>query len=305
MTTTELPQAPPFALVPLLRDWGRSLRPRHWIKNVFVLSPLIFAEGTWDSATAMAVGTAFLLYCLLCSALYLINDVVDRPQDLAHPRKRHRAIAAGRISAGAALAVAGVLGAGAAALAFTLPGEARWLALAYAVNTLAYIFWLKDRVILDVLLIALGFLIRVLTGCAAGDVEPTGWIAICAFSLALVLGFGKRRCEVAGSSGSDPSARATLISYDIPKLNTLLAICTATTLMAYMLYTVSPETVLRHGTTKLIYTVPVVAYGLFRYLFKTMEAEGDGPTEIITTDPVFVLTGLLWGVSVLAVLAWK
>lgn len=286
-------------------DWIRALRPRHWLKNVFVLAPAVFAEHLTDPKTVVAAILAFIAFCPLSSAMYVVNDVIDRRADATHPRKKLRAIASGRIGIGVALAAAALLmGLSFAIAAPTLPPKVLVFQAAYVANTLLYALWLKQKVILDVLLIAVGFVIRLEAGCAAVAVDPSAWLVVCGFSLALVLGFGKRRAEVA-LPGVSEGYRPTLVSYDAAKLNTLLGACTAVCLLAYMLYTVAPETVARHGTDHLVYTVPIVAYGLFRYLFKSIEGTADGPTDILARDPVFAFTGLAWGAAVIAALTWK
>jgi 4-hydroxybenzoate polyprenyltransferase len=288
-----------------LRDWGSSLRPKHWLKNTFVLAPVLFAEHYKDPVELLLSAGAFACFCGLSSGMYLLNDVLDRANDVRHPRKKTRPIAAGRISPGVAVAVALTLILVVMAIAVAVfPWAFAFFAAAYVVNTLAYILWLKHKVILDVLLIAVGFVLRLLAGCAAIAVEPTNWLLVCGFSLALVLGFGKRRTEIA-SAGVSLQFRPALQSYDAAKLDAILGTCTAVCLVSYMLFTVAPETITRHGTDHLMYTVPIVAYGLFRYLFKVMEGSGDGPTDILVADPVFACTGAIWGAAVALILVLK
>jgi 4-hydroxybenzoate polyprenyltransferase len=293
--------AKPFATV---RDWVRLFRPREWLKSSFVLAPLLFGRAEFTFGLLAQSVTACFCFCLLASAIYAVNDIVDAEADQAHPRKKRRPVASGAISPwsagiGAFLVMAAALG-----LAFaTLSLPFLLLAALYVVNSLAYCLLLKHRVILDVIVIAVGFVLRLLAGCVAINVTPSSWLVVCGFSLALVLGFGKRRMEIAGL-GQQTKFRPALRSYDAAKLDTLSAIVTALTLVAYMLYTVSGETVARHHTGNLIYTIPFVAYGLFRYLFKTQEGKGDGPTDVLVKDPVFALNGVLWVASVLAVLYW-
>ncbi len=288
-----------------MRDWILAMRPKHWLKNAFVFAPVIFSEHVQDGTFLKNGLIATWAFCLISSAMYLLNDVIDRKTDAQHPRKRNRPIASGRITPMAALLGVFILaGFAFLLLALTLPPRVLGFAALYIANTLAYAIVLKNKVLLDVMLIAMGFVIRLLAGCAAVAVEPSSWLLVCGFSLALVLGFGKRRAEV-GLDDVTASYRATLVSYDEAKLNVLLGTCTAVCLLAYMLFTVSPETVTRHGTANLVYTVPLVAYGLFRYVFKAMERRADGPTDILVGDPVFPLTGFLWIVAVLVVLAWK
>jgi len=286
-------------------DWVKTCRPKHWLKNSFVVVPAAFSEHYGDVSVWIEAFFAFACFCPLSSAMYLLNDVVDRKADASHPRKRLRPVAAGRILPIAAIVGAISLMAIAVGLAaILLPVEFLAAMGAYTGNTLLYIFLLKNRVIVDVMLIAIGFVIRLLAGSIAVEIEPSSWLLLCGFSLALVLGFGKRRAEVE-TEGVNSEYRSTLMSYSRGKLDTLLGVTTATCLLSYMLYTVAAETIALHGTNKLIYTVPLVAYGLFRYLFKSQEGRKDGPTDLIIADPVFPLTGLLWIASVIAVFLWK
>ena len=287
-------------------DLVRLSRPRQWVKNVFVLAPLLFSGRLGNAVHLENAFLAFASFCLLSGAVYAINDVADARADRAHPRKRLRPVASGRVSPAVALALAAFLAAVGLALAYVLPGPdlpgpVVWVGAAYLANSLLYCLWLKYRVIVDVLLIAIGFVLRLLAGCAAISVVPSSWILVCGFSLALVLGFGKRRTEVANLSGRG-DYREVLGIYDEAKLNMLVGICTAVCLMSYMLYTVAPETAQLHGTQNLVYTVPFVAYGLFRYAFKVMEGKGDGPTDILLRDPAFFAIGAIWAGSVVAVL---
>ena len=283
----------------------RLVRVKHWLKNVFVLAPALFSERIFERAVLFDAIAAFGAFCLLSSALYVTNDIKDRREDALHPRNRRRPIASGRFDLPTGILIAIALAAGSFAWSlYELDVQFLIPLAAYAANTVAYIVWLKYRVIVDVIMIACGFVLRLLAGCVAVHVEPSPWLLVCGFSLALVLGFGKRLAEV-GSAGVTHDHRATLIAYSRDKLVLVLAVCTAVCLMSYMLFTVAPDTVARHGTRNLVYTVPIVAYGLFRYAFKAMEAKGDGPTEILFADPVFVLSGLVWVTAGLAALEWK
>jgi 4-hydroxybenzoate polyprenyltransferase len=241
-------------------------------------------------------------FCLWASAVYLVNDVLDAPADRRHPRKCSRPIAAGRVGPLTAGVLAAVLVvAGGLAAWWTLPVAFLVLGGLYLGNSLLYCLVLKHHPICDVLAIAIGFVLRLLAGCVAIGVEPSSWALVCGFALALTLGFGKRRLEV-GNLERPSEYRPALRSYDARKLDLLLSVNCGVCLLSYILYTVSPDTAALHGTPHLVYTVPFVFYGLYRFLFKIQEAGGDGPVEILTRDPVFALNGLAWGVSVVAVL---
>jgi 4-hydroxybenzoate polyprenyltransferase len=290
-------------MFPSSRDMVLLCRPAQWVKNVFVLFPLLFSERIFQPAAVRAALVALAGFCLLASAVYIVNDLLDREADRRHPRKCLRPLASGRVSVFTALALASTLLAAVVAVSLLLPLSFLLFVGLYLANSLLYCFWIKHKVIADVMAIAIGFVLRILAGCAAIEVVPSSWIIVCGFSLALVLGFGKRRTEIQ-QLGSHTEHRPALENYDAAKLDTLLAISTAITLLAYMLYTVAPDTVQRHGTPHLVYSVPLVAYGLFRYLFKTQEGRGDGPTEILLGDRIFPLVGVLWVLTVALLLYW-
>lgn len=284
-----------------LVDLMAIARPRHWSKNIFVLAPLVFAEQS-DVRRMMPVALlAFACFCLLSSAVYFFNDAIDAKRDRAHPTKCRRPIASGRVSLAAAWVCAALLGAAAMVLGtlFLNAGFAAVGAL-YAANNVLYSLWLKDKVIADVMSIAAGFVLRLLAGAVAINVEPTSWLIVCGFNVALLLGFGKRRTEV-GLNNAE-SYRRSLAVYTAAKLDVLLAVSAALAIVTYMLYTISPTTVRLHATENLIYTVPFVIYGVFRFMFKAQEGKGSGPVEILTSDWVFVLNGALWVMAVLLIL---
>jgi 4-hydroxybenzoate polyprenyltransferase len=298
----------PISIEPLIRQRLRDLvivcRPQQWVKNVFVLAPLLFSETMFVSGKLVSLVVATGCFCLFSSAVYIINDLIDRSRDRVHPRKSKRPIASGRLSVGAAIVLLSVLlFVGIAAAALVLPRSFLVCSYLYLFNSIIYCLWLKQRVILDVIVISIGFVLRLLAGCAAIVVTPSSWLVVCGFCLAMVLGFGKRRTEVETlSNGAEH--RLVLLSYSPAKCDSLLAISTAVCLVAYITYTQAPQTVAYHRTTNLVYTAPLVAYGLFRYMLKTQEGKGgDGPSEILISDWVFPATGLLWVGAVLLILA--
>jgi 4-hydroxybenzoate polyprenyltransferase len=275
-------------------------RPQHWLKNVFVLIPLLFG-GSLTPLSILNAAWAFVCFCVLASGIYCVNDVVDAPSDRHHPRKRRRPVAAGSITAPAALVLATVLIGVALLAGLALPARFVLICGLYVLNNFIYFVYLKHRVIVDVLLIAMGFVLRILAGCAAVGLRPSSWILVCGFSLAMLLGFGKRRLEL-DETGLAKGYRRSLQSYSEAKLNLLLGVTSSVCLLSYMLYTLSPTTIQLHRTENLIYTVPLVAYGIFRYLFKVQEGRADGPVEVLVKDPVFAITGIAWIAMVGAIL---
>ena len=277
-------------------------RPHHWTKNIFVLAPWLFSGGVWNPSLCFSSLAGLACFCLWSSSVYSLNDAVDAKADRTHPRKRERPVAAGRLTPAAAAALATGLAMTATVLSYAwLPPGFLLFGLLYAVNGVAYCLIFRNHVIADVLIIAIGFVLRLLAGCAAIDVEASSWLLVCGFSLALLLGFGKRRSEIAlADRGSE--FREVLATYTGQKLDVLLAISSSVCLLSYMLYTVAPETAERHGSHRLIYTVPFVAYGVFRYLFKAQEGAADSPVDLLLRDPVFAINGACWVAAVAAAL---
>lgn len=287
-------------------SWIQLLRPRQWVKSFFILPAPLF--GLAHSALALSpwlkVAGAFVTFCLVSSAVYILNDVLDVASDRLHPTKRERLIASGRISRGAALAIAGLLLALGLSTAVLVRPALAGIAAAYLANSLAYLMFFKSRVIADVLSIAVGFMLRILAGAVAASLAPSSWLMICGFSLALFLGFCKRRSELElyADQAQAGAVRRVFNSYSTEKLNLLVSITAAVTIVAYMLFTVSPETVQRHGTTQLIYTTPFVVYCILRFLLKTLEQRGEDAAETLFLDPGFLAAGCGWLASVVWVL---
>lgn len=282
----------------------KLLRPHQWIKNGFVFLGVLFGHAWNDPARVLLALNAFVAFCLISSAVYVMNDLVDREQDRAHPQKRHRPLASGTISVGAAVAlmascggtglVLGVFGGGA------LPG----VFLGYVLLNLGYSFGLKHIVILDVFLIAAGFMLRILAGTLGIGITPSQWLLLTGLLLTLFLGFAKRRAELGALHEDGGAHRRVLAHYSAPLLDQMITVAAAGVLVAYSLYTLAPETVRLHGTDKLIYTVPFVLYGMFRYLFLLHRRGGGGdPALDLVRDPHLVIAGLAWLVTTMTLLA--
>ncbi len=286
----------------MLTDVLRSLRPRQWAKNLFVFAGLVFAQQLFSPAALVALA-AFLVFCALSGAMYLLNDVADRHRDRLHPVKRGRPVAAGRLRPGTAVAVAVLLiGAGLGAGVLLSPPFAL-AGLGYVLLLGAYSAWLKHVVLVDVIVVAVGFVLRAVAGALAIDVEISGWLLICTILLALFLALGKRRHESLALDGAAPAHRPILAEYSPALLDQMIAVVTASTVTAYALYTMSPETVAKFHTHLLPATLPLVLYGIFRYLYLLYRRQlGGNPSELFLGDRALLLNTVLWAVAVVAII---
>jgi 4-hydroxybenzoate polyprenyltransferase len=289
--------APPSSAGPswtLLGAIVVSLRPRQWVKNLFVFAAVIFSQNLF-TALVWPAAAAFAIFCGLSGAVYLVNDLADVEQDRLHPQKRRRPIAAGALARGTAAAIAVALFAVSLGAAFVLSRPFRLVALAYAALLVAYSFWLKSLVILDVLTVAMGFVLRAVAGGEAVAVEISGWLIICTILLALFLALGKRRHELLSLKGDASRHRPILAEYSEGFLDQMIAVVTASTVMAYALYTMWPETVAKFHTRLLPLTLPFVLYGIFRYLYLLYRRElGGSPADLLLADRGLLVNTLLW-----------
>lgn len=280
----------------------RAMRPRHWVKNVFVLAPLVFARKLDDPVAVARVLAAFAVFSMLSSSVYLINDIADRESDRLHPRKRLRPIAAGELALGAAATLALLLAAGALLGALALDTPFAAVACGYLLQNLAYSLALKRVVILDVMLVSGGFLLRAWGGAVVIAVEMSHWLVLCTGLLALFLGFVKRRQEIAVFQGATEQ-RPILKEYSMPFLDQMIGVVTASTVLAYALYSFSPEVAGKLGTRHMGFTIPFVLFGVFRYLYLVHQrGEGENPTHLILQDPPLLVNVLLWGIMILIAL---
>lgn len=279
----------------------RSLRPAQWAKNAFVLAPLVFAHRLEEPRLLAAAALAFVAFCAASSAVYLVNDLADREQDRQHPVKRLRPIAAGALPAPAAWVAALVLAAAAALAATRLDPLFGVCLAAYVALNLLYTFWLKHIVILDVMSISAGFVLRVMAGAAAIGVVVSSWLLLCTTFVALFLAFSKRRHELMLLADAAAGQRRVLDQYSPTFLDQMINVTTASTVICYALYAVAPETTARLGTRYLIATLPLVLYGIFRYLYLLYQRPGPrNPTEAILRDAPFLANLALWAGLVVA-----
>jgi 4-hydroxybenzoate polyprenyltransferase len=270
-----------------------------------VAAALVFSRHLTDSAYVIRTGLAVLCFCLLSGAVYAFNDVRDVEGDRAHPTKKHRPIASGALSERAALTAAIVLALGSLAGAFALSPHTALFAALYLAQNVAYSIRLKHIAFVDVLIIATGFLLRVLAGAAAIDVPASGWLLLCTALLATFLGLGKRAHELAWAerTGQTVETRAALAGYNIPVVRAAMFVLAAATTAAYLGYTVSPHTIGFFGTENLPYSSPFVAFGIFRFMQLALwYPKDDPPTEAMLRDPYFLVNLVAAAAAVLYII---
>src|SRR3954453_17041160 len=309
----------------MVRELLRTMRPKEWIKNVFVFAAIAFARnpvtGTplWQERDKLLiVAVAFILFCMAASAIYLINDLVDIEKDRAHPKKRHRPLASGRLSPGVAkLAATGLLLI-ALPLSFVIDyinppvGQPWFYGLDFGIVLLSYVliqgvaysYFLKNIVIIDIFTIAAGFVLRAVAGALVLDINITYWLLMCMGLLALFLGLAKRRAELLLLESGAGEHRRILDEYSLPMLDQMISIITAATIIAYTLFPPTAEPLPRKPFPIMLVTVPIVIYLIFRYLYLMYKhGEGGSPADLVLKDIPFMAAGVLWGLLVMAILA--
>ncbi len=283
-----------------------SLRPRQWSKNLLVFAGLVFSRNLFDPADFLRSLVGFVAFCLLSSAVYLINDLADLESDRLHPLKRFRPIASGRLKPGPAKIAAVVAAALALAGGWALDWRFGVVGLTYFLMQLGYSFGLKRIVVLDVMTVAAGFALRAVAGTVLVHVTISSWLFVCTILGALFIALAKRRHELLFLENGGAAHRAVLEKYSEPLLDQMMAVATSSTVIAYCLYTIAPETVAKFGTNNLMLTVPFVLYGVYRYLYLVYRKEmGGAPEKVLLTDVPLMVDGLLWAASVVAVLYLK
>jgi len=287
------------AEVPLPVNLVRSLRPSQWTKNLIIFGGLLFGQRLFDVPSVLYASAAFVVFCALSGVVYLLNDVADREADRKHPLKRHRPIASGALSTTSALVVAGIIGAAALGAAFWLRFDFGLFAAAYVGLLAFYSGPLKHVVIIDVLTIAIGFVLRAAAGAVVIDVPISNWLLVVTILGALFLALSKRRHELVLLGDEATSHRASLQEYSPYLLDQMISVVTASTLVAYAFYTINPETVEKFHTTHLGLTLPFLLYGIFRYLYLVHQKEGGGsPAEMLLNDRPLLACVALWAVAV-------
>lgn len=280
-----------------------SVRPGEWTKNAFVFAGLIFSRQLTDPAAVAASLAAFAIFCALAGVVYLINDVADRERDRQHPIKRRRPIASGALAPGTALSTAAVLATGALAGAWMMGTAFGIVATSYVTLLALYSGPLKHIVIIDVLTIAVGFVLRVAAGAVAVGVPMSDWLLVCTILLAMFLGLSKRRHELTLLADGATGHRRILQEYSPYLLDQMIGVVTASTLMAYVFYAISEETAAKFGTSLLGLTIPFPLYGIFRYLYLVHQKEGGGsPAELLLNDRPLLACVALWGIAVVVII---
>jgi 4-hydroxybenzoate polyprenyltransferase len=280
-----------------------ALRPHQWTKNLIVFAGLIFGQKLLDPNAVVRATATFAIFCALSSVVYLLNDLADRDADRQHPLKKHRAIASGIVSPALALAVAAGLAVVGLGGAFLLGRNVGLVALGYLALFTLYSGPLKHLVILDVLTIAAGFVLRAVAGAVAIPVAISPWLLIVTILLALFLGLAKRRHELVLLADDASAHRRSLEEYSPYLLDQMIAVVSASTIVAYAFYTVSPDTIHKFGTNMLGLTLPFPLYGIFRYLYLVHRKDGGGsPAELLLTDRPLLICVALWVAAVVALI---
>jgi 4-hydroxybenzoate polyprenyltransferase len=276
-----------------------SLRPSQWTKNLLVFAGLLFGRRLFDVNAVIDAVAAFVIFCALSGVVYLVNDIADRASDREHPLKAKRPIASGALPVQTALVAAMVIAAGALALATDLGTRFTGVAAAYLALQFLYTGLVKHIVILDVLTIAIGFVLRAVAGAVAVNVEISHWLLVCTILLALFIALAKRRHEIVLLADGATHHRPILGEYNSYLLDQMIAVVAASTLMAYVFYTISPETQEKFATGWLGLTIPFPLYGIFRYLYLVHRRDGGGsPAELLVTDRPLLVCVALWALAV-------
>lgn len=278
----------------------KLIRIQHWVKNLFIFVPLIFALKFTDLNLIVKSIIAFFSFSLASSFVYIINDIVDKDKDKTHPKKKNRPIANGSVSVLNAIILSVFIFIGSLFLGISLNISTVVVVFTYLVMNVFYSFILKNVVLIDVFTIAMGFVLRVVAGALAINVEISNWVLLTTFFISLFLGFGKRRCELdLVNEGKD--YRPVLDHYSIQLLDYLIVVSLTLTIIAYSLYVVDPEIISKFRTDKLMYTIPIVVYGVFRYLHSIYVQKEGEPSDVIFSDSGLIVAVLLWGISVLTI----
>jgi 4-hydroxybenzoate polyprenyltransferase len=286
-----------------LKQLFRLMRPHQWVKNLFVFTGLLFGHAWHNPHLVMQAVIAFSAFCLISSAIYTINDIVDVEQDKQHPKKCKRPLASGALSIHAAFLLAILLSVSGLVLAYTASQTVLIILAGYALMNVAYSFRLKHVVILDIFIIATGFMLRILAGTLGIGIPPSQWLLLCGLMVTLFLGFTKRRAEIIALTDDKIAHRKVLEHYSPVLLDKMIGINAAGLIMSYSLYTMNPDTIRIQGTANLIYTVPFVMYGVFRYIYLLHHQNrcGDTAHDLVRDPHLFIVVSAWLIVTILLI----
>ena len=277
----------------------KTMRPRQWTKNLLVFAALIFSQNLSNLPMVSDATIAFIIFCLLSGSVYTLNDLLDVKQDRTHPKKSQRPLASGKLQPPIAIVSGSILVLLSLANAFWLNTNFGFIALGYFILQIAYSTVLKHIVILDVLAVSIGFVLRAIAGAEVINVPISSWLLVCTILLALFLSLGKRRHEIILLEDNAADHRKILFEYSPALLDQMISVVTASTVVAYALYTMSVETITKFQTDNLKYTIPFVLYGIFRYLYLIhQKSEGGSPEKILLNDRPLLINIILYLLTV-------
>jgi 4-hydroxybenzoate polyprenyltransferase len=282
----------------------KSMRPiEALLKNGFVAAALVFGQKAGDPHAMARIAFAYVVFWLVSCCTYIMNDVLDRSSDREHPTKKLRPIASGALGAGTAVLFAVIVLAASFGVSAAVMPKFALVAAVYFALQLGYSFYIKNLVLVDAMAVAMGFLLRVMAGAVALDIEVQSWLLVSTLLLALLLAFAKRRHELVLLGDDAKNHRGVLARYSPYFLDPVIGVVTAATLITYCLYTMWPDTIAKFQTRRLPYTIPFVFYGIFRYLYLVHHKKGGGHVgRTLLTDPPLLVDIFLWGASVLLII---
>lgn len=286
----------------------REARPYQWVKNLIIFAALIFSQHFTNQSLFLIVVLGFVAFCLLSGGIYIFNDIVDLETDKVHPAKRKRPLALGELSVTAASTACGVFVLAGMGLSLLVGPSFAGVAAVYLILSILYSLFLKRIIILDVMIISIGFVLRAIAGVEAlrghvGSIDLSPWLLVCTLFLALFMGFGKRRHEISVLDEKATEHRSTLGEYSHDFLDGLIYALMAATIISYSIYTIWPATVAKFHSRNMVLTIPFVVYGIFRYTFLvTQKEKGGNPSELLLHDVPLIATIVLWFLSVIIIL---
>ncbi|MCD6392029.1 MAG: decaprenyl-phosphate phosphoribosyltransferase [Planctomycetes bacterium] len=289
-----------------LNEIIRIARPGHWVKNIVVLLPVVFGMQMAERSAWLNAGMAAVVFCLASSFSYIINDIRDRSLDRNHPVKKNRPLASGRMSLKAAVVESLVFGVLALVAAFSVSGLLLYFCIGYILLQVGYTCFFKQKALVDVICIAMGFVLRAAAGAVAIRVAISPWLFICMFTICLFMGFCKRYNELVtiGDLSRAEGHRNTLIAYTPDLLTHLITISAAIAVVAFLFYGLTETTIEQFGTNYFVYTLPLVVYAVFRFAMLSMKGSYMDPTDLILHDRPFQATVIMWMASAVGIILW-